>query len=732
MSINRTAIHRRAADRPLNLLARCDLRARRMSSTRGTYWTVQDPVSLRTYHFRPEEYFVLQSLDGVRSLTDVQRTFESKFAPRKLELQQIQAFLSTLHREGLIISNAEGQGEVLLNRRNQARRQNRLQAIGNPLAIRLRGFNPDRMLGWLSRKLAWLFSWPVFILASLLLVSSLGLLVAEFDAVVRETAALGRYFPLSNVIWFVVAITCSKMLHELGHALTCRQLGGRCHEIGLMFLVFVPCLYCNVTDAWMLPSKWQRMAVTAAGIVVEILLASFCLWGWWLTNPGPLHQFFLTMTIVCSVNTIFVNGNPLLRFDGYYLLADWLEIPNLAQASSDAWRRVLDWLTAVDDTREVAPSHSMSILLTYGWASFVYRWLVLFAILAGLHALLLPYGLETLAWVVVGLTIFTSVARPMVHDVKSQAARSAWSGRPVWRVFAGRIVLVAIIGFLLCLPFSDRESVNVRLEVADAERVYVTLSGFVEPLVREGDVVEAGQTLAVLENHQIDREIAAILSEFEAQSLHLDQLRRMSTIMDEPTSQIPAAESALADLGRRLEQRQSRRQRLRLISQRAGTVLAAAPYMPERQRGELDGWRGNPLDPQNLGAHLTAGTWFCSVGNPDNVEAIASVEQEQVQRIQVGQTARIRFQAIPGRIFDGRVVEISETSRSDESWSDAETGTELKEDEAMRIYRARIELQDGTLLLVPGGQGVAKIDVVPESLAARCYRYLRRRFAILI
>jgi len=732
MSMSRTAMHHRAVDRPIELFARSDLRARQMSSKRGSFWTIQDPVSLRTYQFRPEEYFVLRSVDGVRSLSDIQRQFESEFAPRKLETHQIQSFLSTLHREGLIISNAEGQGDVLLTRRDQARRQSVLQAIGNPLAIRLRGVNPDRLLDWLSRRLTWLFSWPVLLLASLLLVSAVGLLVAEFDAVVRDATSLGRFFQFGNAIWFVVAIACSKVLHELAHALTCRRLGGRCHEIGLMFLVFVPCLYCNVSDAWMLPSKWQKMAVTAAGITVEVLLASLCLWGWWFTNPGPLHQFYLAMTIVCSVNTVFINGNPLLRFDGYYLLADWLEIPNLAQASSDAWRRVLDWVTLDDVAPPSGPSHPMWILLTYGWASFVYRWLVLFAILTGLHAILVPYGLEAIAWAVIGLTIFSTIVRPLVREVQTQADRSARSGRGIWRVIAGRALLVGVIGFLLCLPFSDREAVDVRLEVADAERGYVTLAGFAEPMVREGDVVDAGQTLAVLGNRQIDREIAAIQSEYDSQSLHLDQLKRLSTIVDEFSTQVPAATSAMADVETRLKKRQARRERLRLVSHQAGTVLAAAPHLPEVPDGELDGWRGSPLDPQNQGAYLTEGTWFCSVGDPDKVEAIASVKQEQVQRLHAGQTARIRFAAIPNRVFEGRVVEIAEASRNADDWTETDTSGAQAAEPTTRYYRARIALQENEIPVVPGSRGVARIEVAAESLAARCYRYLRRRLAVML
>ena len=144
------------------------------------------------------------------------------------------------------------------------------------------------------------------------------------------------FFSLQNVGWLALSVILAKTLHELGHALACRHFGGECHEMGVLLLVFLPCLYCNVSDAWMFNSRWRRVAVDVAGMYVELVLAAACTFLWWFTVPGWINSICFNLMIVCSLNTLLFNGNPLLRYDGYYLLADLWEIPNLHERSATA------------------------------------------------------------------------------------------------------------------------------------------------------------------------------------------------------------------------------------------------------------------------------------------------------------------------------------------------------------------------------------------------------------
>ncbi len=207
------------------------------------------------------------------------------------------------------------------------------------MALRLRGVDPNRFLGRVSPALGWLFSWWFVAASFLLMGAALGLVIVHFDTLRLRAPGFSCVFQRYNLLWLAVAVAFAKVLHELWRAATCRHFGGDCHELGLMFLVFTPCLYCNVSDAWMMSNKWRRMAIGAAGMWVEMMLASAATFVWWWTGPGLLNGLCLDLMFVCSASTLLFNGNPLLRYDGYYILSDWLEVPNLREQASGVVRR---------------------------------------------------------------------------------------------------------------------------------------------------------------------------------------------------------------------------------------------------------------------------------------------------------------------------------------------------------------------------------------------------------
>ena len=199
-----------------------------------------------------------------------------------------------------------------------------------------------------------------------------------------------------NIVWLFLALALAKIVHELAHALTCVHVGGQCHEIGLLLLVFTPCLYCDVSDAWSIASKWRRIAVSAAGIVVEACLAAAATFLWWFSAAGAFHTFCLHVMIVCSVSTLLLNGNPLLRYDGYYVLADWLEVPNLGQQSQALLNRLMSWffLGIVQPADRSLPRRSRGLLVAYAVVSALYRWLVVLSILWFCYRVAKAHGVE--------------------------------------------------------------------------------------------------------------------------------------------------------------------------------------------------------------------------------------------------------------------------------------------------------------------------------------------------
>ena len=134
-------------------------------------------------------------------------------------------------------------------------------------------------------------------------------------------------------------------LHELGHALVCKRHGVRCPDIGLFIVLGAPCVYCDVSESWQLPNRWQRAAVAAAGMYVELIAATLAAWVWMLTIDGPTNTVALQTMIVCSISTVLINANPLMRFDGYYILSDILDESNLRnRADNIAEARLYRWI----------------------------------------------------------------------------------------------------------------------------------------------------------------------------------------------------------------------------------------------------------------------------------------------------------------------------------------------------------------------------------------------------
>src|SRR5262249_36784145 len=159
--------------------------------------------------------------------------------------------------------------------------------------------------------------------------AALLLVATHFETFREKLPSYHEFFSFKTIIYLWIALGCVKIVHEFGHGLSCRAFGGEVHEIGLLVLCLSPSLYRNGSDAWALPNRWHRIIISAAGIWVELIIAAIATFVWWNTPSQPfVNNLALCVMIVCSVSTVVFNANPLMRYDGYYVLLDWLEIPN--------------------------------------------------------------------------------------------------------------------------------------------------------------------------------------------------------------------------------------------------------------------------------------------------------------------------------------------------------------------------------------------------------------------
>src|SRR5215470_7962562 len=365
-----------------------------------TYYVVKDPVSLRYYRFKEQEQFLLQFMDGDRTLDDAQKEYEKRFRPERLTLEDLESFAQQLLTAGLAQNESPKAGTQLYERRKKRLRKEWLQTFTNILYIKIPVYDPDRLLGWMIQYTWWIFT-PLFLAVSVgIMLSAIGLVATHFDTFLERLPNYHYFFQFKTIGYLWLALGAVKIIHEFGHGLSCKAFGGEVHEMGALFLVFSPCLYANVSDAWTLPNKWHRIIISAAGIYVELIIAAIATFVWWYTPSHPyVNNMALSLMIVCSVSTVVFNANPLMRYDGYYVLADWLEIPNLRDRSNRYLQRlVMDYCLGI----EVQPEPYMELwrrvlFVLYAVISYVYRWVITFVILWFMYNFLKPYKLGVIS-----------------------------------------------------------------------------------------------------------------------------------------------------------------------------------------------------------------------------------------------------------------------------------------------------------------------------------------------
>ncbi len=721
--------------RKMTIRKRLDLSAKKQQYLGQSYWVVKEPVGLNYYRFQEEEYAILQKLDGTTSLDELKEWFEAEFPPQKITLEELQQFIGMLHRSGLVIASVPGQGTQLRKRRDERRRKEIMGAASNILCIRFKGIDPERILNWLYPKVRLLFSLPVLVLSLAFALSALLLVTVQFDTFYSKLPSFYQFFNPTNALWLAVVLGLTKVVHEFGHGLMCKHFGGECHEMGVMILVLTPCLYCNVSDSWMLPSKWQRAAIGAAGMYVEVIIAAAATYIWWFTQQGLLNMVCLNIIFVSSVSTIMFNANPLLRYDGYYILADIVEIPNLRQkAGSILNRKMALWFLGIEPPEDpFLPQRKQIFFAIYSVASVFYRWFVVISILWFMSKIFEPYGLAVIGYGIICMSLFSMIGMPLFKLYKYFAVpgRMHKVKKPRFYATLSGVVLIVLAVLYVPLPHSVMSTLEIRAR--DADRVYVDVPGELQAiLVKPGQRVEKGQTLAKLQSIDVDLEIARLQGERSQYKVQLSNLRRGRLQNTGEGLEISQIEESLQAIEDQLKQKKDDQERLNLHAPIAGTVLPP-PWREKKPgpEGQLPSWSGTPLQERNLGALLDEGEVFCLVGNPHKMEAILYVDQGDIDFVKTGQYVEINLQELPFEVYQGTIEEIAPSESkfvpkhlTTKSGGDlATTADESGVEKPMSAsYQARVLIDDPYDLMRLGLRGRAKIHTTSQTLGQRIWR----------
>jgi putative peptide zinc metalloprotease protein len=685
-----------------------------------THYVVKDPIALKYFRFKQEEYFLLQQFDGKQNLQDIKRIFERKYRPQTISIEDLVRFASQLHEAGIAQIDTTEQAKVLITRRRKNRWKKVGQFFANILFIKIPILDPEKLLNWMYPYFRWIFT-PWFITFSVgMMLAALTLVVSQWTTFQSKLPEFQSFFNWRTIVYFWCSLAVVKVIHEFGHGLTAKHFGGEVHEMGMLFLVLTPALYCDVTDSWLLPNKWKRIWISAAGIYVECFLASLATFVWWNTTPGLLNSLMLATMFICSVNTILFNANPLLRYDGYYVMSDWLEIPNLRIKSTQFFayafqEKVLGLEVPV---QSYMPRSRRFLFVTYAVASYLYRWLVTFSILFFLAKVLKPYKLQSISYMLAIGSLIPLLVVPSYQMFKF--VRQPGRMRKVKKARAAAFFAVAgaLVAGILLIPTPLRVHGTLVLTAAKPKLVYAEVPGrLVELKVRDGDPVEAGQLLATLSNPEKFRERAQLYEEHDINIIKHEAYNRSIRVTDRSLAQAHMAQAI------KLEPAMAK------VDEQIGKLNLYAP---------ADGRAMGVPHPETTGQWIKPGKPFCEVGDPRKLEAHLILDQSDIDLIGPRRRAWIKIYGLSETTFGSWVSEVARRNRDEvppelSNLAGGEIATKPDEKTGQAkplsaVYEVIIPIDNSKLHLQPGLRGFAKIDGGHSSLGWWLWRLITKTF----
>ena len=644
---------------------------------RGDVWFIlQDYHSGKFHRMTSTANYILSLMNGRRTMQEVWEAACQRFAEDPPTQSETIRLLAQLHGADLIASDLPPDIAELGQRHSRQERQSMLARIRNPMALRLPLFDPDRFLTATVPLVRWLFT-PFGFLLWLALVGTgvvlLGLHYEELTNGFRD-----QVLSAENLLIVALAYPVVKAIHELGHGYATKAWGGEVHEIGLMFLVFIPVPYVDASTSAAFDSKWRRAVVGGAGIMVELALASAALIFWIYAEPGLPRAFAFNVMLIGGISTLLFNGNPLLRFDGYFVLSDLIEIPGLGQRSNAyIFYLIRRYLFRVKDARSpVTARGEKAWFFFYALGAFVYRLFISFAIALFVAGKFFVVGIILALW-----ALYNSFVAPVLKGVKYLFTSPELRNRRALPLGLVAGSLAAVAGVLLYLPAPYTTVTHGVVWLGPDDIVRAETEGFVDatPGVA-GGAVAGGETVVHMIDPTLDLRIEVLQSRLTETQLRL----QVATFADQVQAQLLRDRIALLE------------DQIADLTARRTTLDVAAP-----QGGQLV-----MQDAQNLeGRMIRRGEVLGYVTGNEGLRLRVAVPQAQAELV------RGRTQAVEMRFLSDPATPIR-----------ARLGAEVPQSQNTVPSLALATEGGGTIALNPAGQSelstldsVFQFEVIPDQ-----------------
>lgn len=596
---------------------------------RGQLWyLLQDPFSSRVHRFSPAARLFIAAMDGRRTVQALWEITNKHLGEQAPTQDEVISLLGQLHAADLLQSDVTPDAAEAFDRGERQERAMRRRTYMNPMAVRIPLWDPDAFLNRISPLIRVLWSrwggllWLATVVPALLLVSP------HLPELTNNFA--DRVLGVDNLLLLWIVFPLIKFLHEMGHAAATKRGGGEVHDMGIILLVLIPVPYVEASAAIVFKSKYERAMVGAAGMAVELFIAAIAFYLWLLAEPGLVRAVLFNVMLVAGVSTLIFNGNPLLRYDAYYMLADLLEMPNLANRSLRYWGYLVERYAFGVKASEApdASNGEKAWLLFYGCASSIYRVLVTVAIALFIAGQFFFIGVVLAIWAVVAMAV-VPVVKTLQHVGGSPRLRQ--HRRRAVAVTGGTVLVLAWL--VIAVPAPNRTSAEGVIWLPEQAMVRMGREGFVDTLlVQPGAVVAKGDLL--VKSHDVRLE--AQIRQSEAKVAELKATYGAQFVADKARAGIvrEQLDSELATLALLRNHAEG----LLARADSSGTFMSPkAVDMPGRfyKKGELLG--------------------YVAANAPPLVRAV--VPQEAVDLVRLAtERVSVRFAHRPERVVGGRVV----------------------------------------------------------------------------
>ncbi len=478
---------------------------------------LKDPVSEKFYYLSKYEYIFLLSLDG--TLTVAEAVEKLKSHGHYYALNDAETIVNKAGQAGLLHGTKYESASYQRHLKRMAKKAKRAQIFSSVYFLFIPVLNPDRFL---SKTLRFVKPFASKWFGMLVLLAAPGAVYLVIEGIPRIEREYLYFFNLHNLLYLWVTLAFTKLFHEFAHAYTAKYYGLHVPQMGVAFLIFFPCLYCDTTQAWQLAERRQRMMISGAGILAEAVLAVFSAYVWYFTKPGIINSLTFYLMAISLISTLLFNGNPLLKFDGYFILIDLIKLPNLAtRAAAHIKYLFMNRVMGIARYANNANTRREAVIFTtYGISSFIYRIFLYTGICFGVY-----YRFDKSIGILLGmLALALFVVRPVLKGVLSLVkVRKEIRPRPVGGLVF--LSLLAVLVAVLAVPIPRNSVYPCYLASLLSQKITVPLDALVrEVFVEEGSHVAEGDILFTLDTVLLKLDLLKKETEKEAVKLEIMQL----------------------------------------------------------------------------------------------------------------------------------------------------------------------------------------------------------------